>query len=198
MRASSDPYKRRSSFLGQSILYSMIAALFCFDGTPLRDFLLRVPSLIGMGLAAYFINRLGEGWIGRGAGLAGVILFVFHPDLTMIGYQARPYALAIAAVTGSCWALCEWDRTRERRPLLWYLCIDPGLLSALFLRADSGDSSALCDLCRSGKWAKGTFVGANRCGVCDPGLVAAAGAASSGADARTRYDAIPCAARSTI
>jgi hypothetical protein len=108
-------------FPGQSILYSMIAALFCFDGTPLRDFLLRVPSLIGIGLAAYFIYRLGEGWIGRGTGLAAVILFVFHPDLVMIGYQARPYALAIAAVTGSCWAVCEWDRTRERRPLLWYL-----------------------------------------------------------------------------
>jgi len=108
-------------FPGQSILYSIVAALFCFDGSPLRDFLLRIPSVIGIALAAWFLFRIGEKWIGRGAGLAVVVLFIFHPDLTLIGYQARPYALAIGAVTASCWALLEWDRSRSRRHLAIYL-----------------------------------------------------------------------------
>ncbi|HTP31269.1 MAG TPA: hypothetical protein VMJ75_03785 [Candidatus Acidoferrales bacterium] len=108
-------------FPGQSILYSIIAAFFCFDGSPLRDFLLRIPSVIGIVLAAYFLFRIGETWIGRGAGLAAVALFIFHPDLTLIGYQARPYALAIGAVTASCWSLLEWDRNRFRKHLVLYL-----------------------------------------------------------------------------
>ena len=106
---------------GQSILYSAIASLFCFDGAPLRDFLLRIPSLIGLAAASYFLYRIAERSIGNRAGMVAVILFLFHPGVTEIGFQARPYPLGIAAVTASCWALGEWVGSRRRSHLLWYI-----------------------------------------------------------------------------
>jgi hypothetical protein len=106
---------------GQSILYSAIASLFCFDGAPLRDFLLRIPSLIGLAAASYFLYRIAERSIGDRAGMVAVILFLFHPGVAEIGFQARPYPLAMAAVTASCWALGEWVGSRRRSHLLWYI-----------------------------------------------------------------------------
>jgi hypothetical protein len=105
---------------GQSILYSAIVSLFCFDGSPLRDTLLRVPTLIGLAAAAYFVYRIAERRIGERAGLAAVILFVFHPGVIDLASIARPYALAMAAVTASCWALDEWTVSRGRRHLFYY------------------------------------------------------------------------------
>jgi hypothetical protein len=106
---------------GQSVLYSAIASLFCFDGSPFRDALLRLPSLIGIAVAAWFLYRLAEKNIARGAGIVAIILFLFHPDVVFVGAQARSYALAIGAVVASCWALCEWVETRSRIYLLWYV-----------------------------------------------------------------------------
>ena len=106
---------------GQSILYSAIASFFCFDGTALRDVLLRIPSLLGIAAAAHFLYRIAERSIGDRAGLVTVILFLFHPGVTEVGYQARPYALAMAAVAASCWALSEWESSRRRIHLLHYM-----------------------------------------------------------------------------
>jgi len=105
---------------GQSLLYSAIASIFCFDGSPLRDFLLRIPSLIGIGVAAYFVYRIAERRIANRAGLVAVILFVFHPGVINVGFLARPYALGMAAVAASCWALDEWNTGRRRVHLLLY------------------------------------------------------------------------------
>src|SRR6516162_9935263 len=53
---------------GQSVLYSVIASFFCFDGRPFRDVLLRIPSLIGLAVGAYFLYRIAESLVGRGTG----------------------------------------------------------------------------------------------------------------------------------
>ena len=113
--------QKTSHWPGQSLLYAAIASLFCIDAGPLREFLLRVPSLIGLCAAAYYIYRIAERQIGPRAGLAAAILFLFHPIVMMVGFQARPYALAIAAVSASCWALTEWERTRARTDLAAYM-----------------------------------------------------------------------------
>jgi hypothetical protein len=105
---------------GQSVLYSAIASFFCFGGPPLRDVLLRVPSLAGIAAAAYFVYRIAERRIGDRAGLVAVILFLFHPGVIDDGFLARPYALAMAAVAASFWALDEWEISRGRRHLLCY------------------------------------------------------------------------------
>jgi hypothetical protein len=106
---------------GQSILYSVIASFFCFDGSPWRDALLRIPSLVGIAAAGYFLYRIAERRIGDRAGIVAVILFVFHPGVIEIGLQARPYALAMGAVAASCWALLEWEESRSRSHLLRYM-----------------------------------------------------------------------------
>jgi hypothetical protein len=54
---------------GQSILYSVIASFFCFDGSPWRDALLRIPSLVGIAAAGYFLYRIAERRIGDRAGI---------------------------------------------------------------------------------------------------------------------------------
>ena len=106
---------------GQSLLYSAIASLFCFDGTPFRDALLRIPSVIGIAVATWFLYWFAEKKVASGAGVVAIILFLFHPNVVSVGFQARPYALAIAAVIASCWALCEWEESRSRTCLLWYV-----------------------------------------------------------------------------
>jgi hypothetical protein len=106
---------------GQSLLYAAIESFFCIGGSPWRELLMRVPSVIGIGAAAYFLYRIAERYIGPRAGLAAVILFVFHPDVTALGFQARPYGLALGAATASFWTLLEWERTRSRVDLVRYM-----------------------------------------------------------------------------
>jgi hypothetical protein len=106
---------------GQSLLYSAIESFFCLGNSPWREFLMRVPSVIGICSAAYFLFRIAERQIGQGAGLAAVVLFVFHPGVTAIGFQARPYGLALGASTASFWMLMEWERTRSRMDLVRYV-----------------------------------------------------------------------------
>jgi len=99
---------------GQSLLYAVITSFFCFDGFPLRDLLLRVPSLIGAAAACYFLFRLAEDIFGRGAGRIAAVLFLFHPVTIDLATQARPYALAMAAAAASFWTLFRWTVDRRR------------------------------------------------------------------------------------
>jgi hypothetical protein len=113
---------------GQSILFSIVSSLFCFDGNPYRDQILRIPSLLGIAAACYFLYRFAEDAIGRGAGGIASTLFVLSPMALEFGTQARPYALAMAAAAASCWTLVRWVSTHDRRWLVWY-----ALSSALVL-----------------------------------------------------------------
>jgi hypothetical protein len=49
---------------GQSLLFSAITSLFCFDGFLFRDFLLRVPALAGGALLCFFLYRFAEDALG--------------------------------------------------------------------------------------------------------------------------------------
>src|SRR5436309_2959181 len=51
---------------GQSILYALIESFFVWDGSPLRDFMLRIPSLAAILVAAWFLYRLAERALGKG------------------------------------------------------------------------------------------------------------------------------------
>ncbi|HZS54836.1 MAG TPA: glycosyltransferase family 39 protein [Bryobacteraceae bacterium] len=106
---------------GQSLLYSIIASFFCLPAGPLREFALRVPSLIGMAIAAYFLYRMAEEAIGRGSGFIALAMFAFNPVCYRLGTEARPYALALAATAASSWLLYKWVQTRSRRDLIWYV-----------------------------------------------------------------------------
>jgi hypothetical protein len=48
-------------------------------------------------------------------------MFAFNPVAYYLGTEARPYALAIAAVAASSWFLYKWVQTRKQRDLIWYV-----------------------------------------------------------------------------
>jgi len=106
---------------GQSILYSAITSLFCFEGSHFRDILLRVPALLGAAAACYILYRFANDAIGPGAGRIAAILFVFSPITIEYATQARPYTFAMAAAAASCWTLYRWAEHRERRWLSAYV-----------------------------------------------------------------------------
>ncbi|HEY4089629.1 MAG TPA: glycosyltransferase family 39 protein [Bryobacteraceae bacterium] len=106
---------------GQSLLYAAITSLFCFEGSPLRDILLRLPALLGAAAAGYILYRFANDAIGPGAGRIAAILFAFSPTTIEFATQARPYACAMAAAAASCWTLYRWAQSRERRWLSSYV-----------------------------------------------------------------------------
>ena len=110
-----------SHWPGQSMLYAAIASVFAVNEGPFREFLLRIPTLAGVLLAAFFLFHLAEKAIGKGAGFLAAVLFVFHPVVVDLGTQARPYGLALAAVCASCLALVRWVDTRRERYLIGYV-----------------------------------------------------------------------------
>ncbi|HVW08200.1 MAG TPA: glycosyltransferase family 39 protein [Bryobacteraceae bacterium] len=106
---------------GQSILYSAITSLFCFEGSHFRDILLRLPALLGAAAACYILYRFANDAIGPGAGRIAAILFTFSPPTIEYATQARPYTCAMAAAAASCWTLYRWVQSRERRWLAGYV-----------------------------------------------------------------------------
>jgi hypothetical protein len=118
---------------GQSIAYAVIASLFCLEAGPLREFLLRVPTLIGVGVAGYFVYRFAEQGIAKGAGLVAIVLFAFNPIVVDMGTQARPYGLAMAGVAGSCWMLYRWVETRGRPYLIGYVIASASIFYLQYL-----------------------------------------------------------------
>jgi hypothetical protein len=106
---------------GQSVLYSAIASLFCLNSGPLREFALRIPTVLGMLAAGYFLYRLAESAIGKGAGLPAVAIFAFNPTTVVLGTEARPYGLAVGAAAASTWFLYRYRETNSRKDLAGYI-----------------------------------------------------------------------------
>jgi hypothetical protein len=113
--------RETSAWPGQSILYSVIASLFCINSGPLREFLLRLPSALGAVGAAYFVYRLAEAGIGRAAGFLAIVAFILNPLTLQLGTQARPYGLALGAAAASTWFLYRYESTGSRRDLAAYI-----------------------------------------------------------------------------
>jgi hypothetical protein len=107
---------------GQSILFAVISSFFCIDpASPLRDAVLRIPALAGTAATCYFVYRFAEDAFGRGAGRIAAVICAFNPLIVTFATQARPYALAMAAASASCWTLYRWAQSRERRWLAGYV-----------------------------------------------------------------------------
>lgn len=93
-------------FPGQSLLYSGLLTFFHHPG-PHQEFLLRVPSILGVLAAGYFLFRLTESILGPGTGYLAVIPFLCTPSMIVAATNARPYGLALAAATGCGWTFYE-------------------------------------------------------------------------------------------
>lgn len=120
VRAGADEVVARSlRYQGQSPLYYLLAwASIRLLGW--SEVALRLPSLLALGAALGLVWRLAARAWGPEAGLiaAGVLAVGLGPA----GADARPYALALALVTGSSLALVRWvERPGPGRGLLWAL-----------------------------------------------------------------------------
>jgi 4-amino-4-deoxy-L-arabinose transferase-like glycosyltransferase len=104
---------RRSFFWsGQSPLFYLIAwsssRLF-----GLNEIALRIPSVLAMTGAIYFLYRIAERIYDRAG--AAAVAFVFLCVASFYAVDARPYALGMFFLTASTWALLRWLDTN--RPL---------------------------------------------------------------------------------
>jgi mannosyltransferase len=112
--------ERAMHFPGQSILYSVLVSPFCVDG-PLKEFLLRVPSLTAVALSAVLLYYLAERMLGKGTGALASLVLICPSATVEAATEARPYAFALAATIAAGLALFEWIETHHWRWLATYV-----------------------------------------------------------------------------
>jgi hypothetical protein len=110
---------------GQSILYSVIESFFRAD-SPQREMILRLPSAAAMIVAGVLLYRLAERLISHGAGMIAVVAFCCAPATVEAATNARPYALALAAVLFSCSKFLDWAESGEVSS--WVVYVAAGIL----------------------------------------------------------------------
>jgi hypothetical protein len=111
---------KTETFPGQSLLYSGIASFFHHPG-PNQELWLRLPSILGVLAAGYFLFRLTESIVGQGTGYLAVIPFFCTAAVIAGATNARPYGLALAAATGCGWKFYEFLKTGTRLSFIEHL-----------------------------------------------------------------------------
>lgn len=91
---------------GSPLFYVVEWATTALFGT--SELALRLPSLVAMGLTAWFVFLLGRRLFDAGAGAVAALVYVSLPLVGFAAGDARPYALASMALTGSALALVRW------------------------------------------------------------------------------------------
>ncbi|GAA2058482.1 glycosyltransferase family 39 protein [Williamsia deligens] len=89
----------------------------------LTQFGLRLPSAVGVGVAAAGLTALGTRVGGRRFGITAAVVFVALPRIQWAGSEARPYALAVAlTVLAALAAVIAGERGGAGRWILqWFL-----------------------------------------------------------------------------
>jgi uncharacterized membrane protein len=102
----------RARLFPQSVPYAAIVWLARAAGGS-GELVLRLPSLLAAGLAAYWLFRLGRELFDRETGLLAAGIFVGVPQICFAAGDARPYAFGVLATVGALWMLVRWlDRGR--------------------------------------------------------------------------------------
>jgi hypothetical protein len=104
--AASDVLHRAYDFQGQSIAYYLIIWLVRHIGQ--QEWMLRLPSLLAVILAAFFMYRLALRLIDREFARVTVFVFVVWPGIVFEASNARPYAMAVLLVVAAALALVRW------------------------------------------------------------------------------------------
>jgi hypothetical protein len=91
----------------QSPAYSLIVWLFFRLPGP-HEVMLRLPSFIAMGAAAYLLYRLALRLAGPQAAWPSVIVFASIEPVAFAAADARPYAIAMLSVIGAMLFLVRW------------------------------------------------------------------------------------------
>ncbi len=121
--------------------------------TGLREIGLRMPSVLGMAGATYFIYLLGRRLYDNWVGLFGALFFVCLPAVAFAASDARPYALALMGLTGSTLALVRWlDEQNTGRAVVYAATFAATvLLHYLFLLALVSHATYLLHWKRAGR-----------------------------------------------
>jgi hypothetical protein len=111
--------RRAFSWSGQSPLYYLVAwASSRLFG--LNEAALRLPSVLAMSGAVFFLYRIAERLFDRGTAAASS--FVFLCVASFYAIDARPYALAMFCLTAAMWALLRWlDCNRPLDAILYVI-----------------------------------------------------------------------------
>ena len=120
---AAEAVRRSFSWSGQSPLFHLIA-WFSSRLFGLNEVALRIPSVLAMSGAVWFLYRIAERLYDRAS--AAMVAFVFLSAASFYAVDARPYALAMLCLTGSTWALLRWLDTN--RPLDAILSVITGAL----------------------------------------------------------------------
>jgi hypothetical protein len=115
-------FSRRISMFPQAThLYMYVISTVVQLAGP-SELVLRIPSVVAMGLASVFLYLLAARLIDREAGLLSVAVFVTLPAVAFAAADARPYAMAVLAVVSALWALVRWmDSGRFRDGLIYVI-----------------------------------------------------------------------------
>lgn len=125
---------RSMRFQGGSPLYPAIAWAARTVGGGSEP-ALRLPSLLAMAAAAWMLARLGTRLFDREAGLAAAVVFVASSRIAYAAADARPYALAIAALVGAVLALVRWVDERRARDAVLAAALAAGTVAFHYLFA---------------------------------------------------------------
>jgi 4-amino-4-deoxy-L-arabinose transferase-like glycosyltransferase len=111
--------RRALWFQGQSPLYFILAWIGMTLGG-VNEVALRLPSVAAFAGATLLVHCLGRQLVNASTGRAAAILFAYG---WFQGYadNARPYALALCAVTGSTVCLVRWLRSGRWRDAMAYI-----------------------------------------------------------------------------
>ena len=73
-----------------------------------REWLLRMPSLMALLLAAAILFDLARRWFSRRVAIAALVFFCVQPWVVFAAADARPYAFGLLAVVLSTWLMLRW------------------------------------------------------------------------------------------
>ncbi|MFI7230185.1 glycosyltransferase family 39 protein [Nonomuraea angiospora] len=107
---------------GHFLPYYLFMHLWVKAGT--AELWLRLPSAVGIGVAAWFLVDLGRRLHSTRAGVIAAAVFAILPAVSYFGAFARSYAFAAAAVAFSFWALHRAvERSEVRRWVVYGVAV---------------------------------------------------------------------------
>ena len=105
----------RSNWAGsQSPLYYLTAWLALAAGGR-HEWVLRLPSLIALMVAAWLLYRLAQHLFDPASARLAVLSFACSGAVAFAASDARPYALGLCLLIGSAWLLVRWLETGSAR-----------------------------------------------------------------------------------
>jgi 4-amino-4-deoxy-L-arabinose transferase-like glycosyltransferase len=99
---------------GQSPLYYLTAWLALVAGGR-HEWVLRLPSLIALIIAAWLLYRLAERLLDQASARLAVLAFACSGAVAFAASDARPYALGLCLLIASAWLLVRWLDTGGAR-----------------------------------------------------------------------------------